>query len=270
MAKVPFKVSARAARLIGRENVATSQGAVTELVKNGYDADATVCAVLFLPRWASNPPSLSPREFALVARILPQATGLFEKVDDRWIEREETREANRAALNAAYSGILDLWIVDNGHGMSAKTIEDHWMVIGTDAKEMNDRSTGGRVVTGAKGIGRFALDRLGQECEMLSVVPESGDMAHWLVDWTEFEGAGKIISDVEAVLETEQGSLAEFRAFVAVHEDSEGDITAILDFGDHWLGEKTGLSQDELHALRSAWKLVRAHRLRHGRYGQVE
>ena len=40
MIRVPFKVSARTARLIGRENVATSKGAVIELVKNGYDADS--------------------------------------------------------------------------------------------------------------------------------------------------------------------------------------------------------------------------------------
>ena len=40
MSKIPFKVSARTARLIGRENVATSKGAVIELVKNGYDADS--------------------------------------------------------------------------------------------------------------------------------------------------------------------------------------------------------------------------------------
>lgn len=33
MVKVPFKVSARTARLIGRENVATPKGAVIELVK---------------------------------------------------------------------------------------------------------------------------------------------------------------------------------------------------------------------------------------------
>lgn len=30
---IPFKVSARTARLIGRENVATSKGAIIELVK---------------------------------------------------------------------------------------------------------------------------------------------------------------------------------------------------------------------------------------------
>ncbi len=38
--KIPFKVSSRTARLIGRENVATSKGAIIELVKNGYDADS--------------------------------------------------------------------------------------------------------------------------------------------------------------------------------------------------------------------------------------
>lgn len=32
---IPFKVSARTARLIGRENVATSKGAIIELVKMG-------------------------------------------------------------------------------------------------------------------------------------------------------------------------------------------------------------------------------------------
>lgn len=37
---IPFRVSARTARLIGRENVATSKGAIIELVKNAYDADA--------------------------------------------------------------------------------------------------------------------------------------------------------------------------------------------------------------------------------------
>ena len=43
---IPFKVSARTARLIGRENVATSKGAIIELVKNGYDADSPFCVVL--------------------------------------------------------------------------------------------------------------------------------------------------------------------------------------------------------------------------------
>ena len=45
--KIPFKVSARTARLIGRENIASSKGAIIELVKNGYDADSKLSIVYF-------------------------------------------------------------------------------------------------------------------------------------------------------------------------------------------------------------------------------
>jgi len=47
MAKIPFKVSARTARLIGRENIASLKGAIIELVKNAYDADSPFCIVYF-------------------------------------------------------------------------------------------------------------------------------------------------------------------------------------------------------------------------------
>jgi HSP90 family molecular chaperone len=47
MAKVPFKVSARAGKLLGRENFSNPEGAIIELVKNSYDADAKNCLVFF-------------------------------------------------------------------------------------------------------------------------------------------------------------------------------------------------------------------------------
>ena len=40
MEKVKFNVSSKTARLIGRENISDSNGAIIELVKNAYDADA--------------------------------------------------------------------------------------------------------------------------------------------------------------------------------------------------------------------------------------
>lgn len=208
MAKVPFSVSARAARLIGRENVGTPQGAVTELVKNAYDADSAVCAVLFLPRWAELPAKLEAREFSVLLRLAPQMEGYFASDGEMWLRKQDMSAEEEAVMAAAFEQFLDLWIIDNGHGMSAEVIEERWMVIGTDIKEINDRSAGGRVVTGAKGIGRFALDRLGQECELFSEPASSNKTTHWFVDWTEFEGAGKVISDVEAVLEVEDRPLS--------------------------------------------------------------
>ena len=43
MPKIPFNVDAYTAKLIGRENVSKLDGAVLELVKNTYDADASIC-----------------------------------------------------------------------------------------------------------------------------------------------------------------------------------------------------------------------------------
>lgn len=208
MAKIPFKVSARAARLIGRENVATSQGAITELVKNAYDADATACALIFLPRWSQPPKLLSEKQFVELQKLLPVAEELYPLLNNKRHLIANIDKDKFANLEAALKNILDLWIIDNGHGMSASTIEDSWMVIGTDVKEINESSRSGlRVVTGAKGIGRFALDRLGQECELYSAEKHAAVLVHWYVDWGDFEGKGKIIDDVEAVLEVESGPI---------------------------------------------------------------
>lgn len=213
MTRVPFQVSARAARLIGRENVASSQGAVTELVKNAYDADASVCAVLFKPRWDAVPTVLDDREFRALEVFVPELAEMFIQSDQAWHAVEPWSANQKAAIDNLYGCVLDLWIVDNGHGMPTDIIKNHWMVIGTDAKDLNGTSKGGRVVTGAKGIGRFALDRLGQQCEMFSAAAKADQMVHWRVDWSDFEGTGKVIGDVEAVLETEDTTLnAVYRA----------------------------------------------------------
>lgn len=45
--KIPFNVDAYTARLIGRENVAKIDGAILELVKNAYDADANICVLYY-------------------------------------------------------------------------------------------------------------------------------------------------------------------------------------------------------------------------------
>ena len=45
--QLQFNVSARTAKLIGLENFANAEGAIIELVKNAYDADSDICAVIF-------------------------------------------------------------------------------------------------------------------------------------------------------------------------------------------------------------------------------
>lgn len=53
--EIPFRVSARTARLIGRENVAAAESAISELIKNSYDADASFCIVRISPTYTGVP-----------------------------------------------------------------------------------------------------------------------------------------------------------------------------------------------------------------------
>jgi signal transduction histidine kinase len=155
MPKIPFKVSARTARLIGRENIASSKGAIIELVKNGYDADSPLSLIYF-----------------------------NQKKDC-------------------------LYIIDAGDGMTEKIIQDHWMTIGTDNKANDYFTQTGRVKAGAKGIGRFALDKLGDICKMTTKYNaekyqniKTAVAYIWKVDWKEFDNANtKVIGEIEADLD---------------------------------------------------------------------
>lgn len=143
MAKMKYKMSSRATILLGRESVSRVDGAIIELVKNTYDADAGFCCLCFD------------------------------------VEHDQ------------------IYILDNGVGMTKEIIETCWMLIGTDNKRVEYLSTKKRIKSGEKGIGRFALDRLGSKCKMYTK-HDSEDLICWETDWSNFEKSGQIIDDVEA------------------------------------------------------------------------
>lgn len=143
MAKMKYKMSSRATILLGRESVSRVDGAIIELVKNTYDADAGFCFLCFD------------------------------------VEHDQ------------------IYLLDNGVGMTKGIIETCWMLIGTDNKRVEYLSTKKRIKSGEKGIGRFALDRLGSKCKMYTK-HDSEELILWETDWSIFEKSGQIIDDVEA------------------------------------------------------------------------
>jgi Signal transduction histidine kinase regulating C4-dicarboxylate transport system len=143
MAKMKYKISSRATILLGRESVAKVEGALIELIKNTYDADATLCYVYF----------------------------------------DITEDA--------------LFIIDDGTGMTKSVIENNWMMIGTANKRDEYISGKDRVKSGEKGIGRFALDRLGNVCEMYTK-NINDKLIKWTTNWNSFEEAGKTLDEIEA------------------------------------------------------------------------
>lgn len=143
MEKMKFNISARTTILIGREGVSRADGAIIELIKNTYDADADFCYIA------------------------------FDIPNDR------------------------LYILDNGVGMTKGVVEGFWMLIGTDNKKHRFMSERNRVKSGEKGIGRFALDRLGSKCTMYTK-HSSEPLIYWFNDWNKFEEQNKTIDEIEA------------------------------------------------------------------------
>ena len=66
---VQFNVSARAAILIGRENIANAEGAVIELVKNCYDADSDFVFILINNDFTSLPEKISLRDYEYITNF---------------------------------------------------------------------------------------------------------------------------------------------------------------------------------------------------------
>lgn len=164
MAKIPFKVSARTAKLIGLENFSNQEGAIIELVKNTYDADARNCILIF---------------------------------DLQFLKIKEENE-KKEILDKEKSSI---YIIDNGVGMTDEIITNQWMTIGTDDKLYKHLTEKGRVKTGAKGIGRFALNRLGLITKLLTISKETHLGYSWEVSWGDFDKANTTVSQVKADLE---------------------------------------------------------------------
>lgn len=80
--------------------------------------------------------------------------------------------------------------------MDLKTVKTSWMQIATSGKEMERTSSGGRVKTGEKGIGRFALDKLSLNSKMYTKTGNSNTI-EWSLDWEQFSNV-KLLSEVRA------------------------------------------------------------------------
>lgn len=237
MKKIPFNVSARTARLIGRENVSSAEGALIELVKNSYDADAKVCIVYFDDLFATLPATTTHKHLEKLIEITKcsELANCYEKqlFENELIFSEKLYNATfdkdaRTSIETKLLSTVTLSILDNGDGMVEEVIENSWMTIGTDNKDQNFSSGyTGRIKSGAKGIGRFALDRLGSGCKLLTKTENSDSVLAWHVNWNDFDQQGVTIDKINAHLGKSDISLVEnLSAFDSKDKILEETITA--------------------------------------------
>ena len=251
MKLLTFKVSAKTARLFGRENASNAEAAISELIKNTYDADATTCLVCFLPKYLSPPVTMSAEEYHYLLGKNKQIEEHYQLKENGSAVLLNADSALTEEVRSIVNSLVDIWIIDNGSGMTAKIIEECWMVIGTNDKELNVMSQKGRARTGAKGIGRFALDRLGNHCSLYSSSKVGGKIQslQWEVDWREFDDDGKILDDISARLDEEAEPLAEVLAFLDSYEELRTTVLSVTQSKTGW---NTGTAI-QIGLLRDDW-----------------
>lgn len=219
MANVEFKVSAKAARLIGRENISDVDGALIELIKNAYDADANCVFIKLHMPFPSVPYSTSItrlKEF-MSASQLKEVLSFYVVNDEKIIQRNDLSDADKEYLQKIFFSKNKIIVVDNGTGMTQEVIETAWMQIGTSDKEINVYSDKGRIKTGAKGIGRFALDKLSLQSQLYTK-NANDDLIFWSIDWEQFSNT-KLLNEINAELSSKEDSSYQEQIVSLIGED---------------------------------------------------
>jgi signal transduction histidine kinase len=143
-----FQPYARLMNIIGDQLITDKKVAVIEIIKNSYDADAEKIQVRFFNMSGINDPA-------------------SKKVDEPYIEIE-----------------------DDGDGMTLEIIKEIWLRPATpnklNKKKQNLSFTKkGRIIQGEKGVGRFAIHKLGEKIELYTKALKN-DEVKLSLDFTEF------------------------------------------------------------------------------------
>lgn len=180
-----FSIDARHIHRLGFELVGKQETALSELIKNAYDADATIVRIDF-------------------SEYLKQGGSLV--------------------------------IADDGHGMPEETIRQTWMRLTTSDKEDNPFSPiFKRSRAGKKGIGRFAVERLGEKLILETEVEGKSQGLRMHFNWDELYQHGASLSRIP-------NQIARYEKQPETH----GTRLLIVNLRDRWT-EKT---------LERVWKSV--------------
>jgi signal transduction histidine kinase len=205
LGKKPFDMSARVPMQLGRESISSSTVAVSELIKNGYDADAENVHAEFHLR---DCPALS----TLVLR-------------------------------------------DDGNGMDAETIYDHWLKIGTDFKNGIELSVNKkRILTGAKGLGRLGLDRLSKKVVLYTKKKGSNSILQLVVDWRKYENTNASISEIQHNIYEQDLPLTGKYGDIFTSEADSGTYMVLIGLKDNWTPEFIEDLKQELRLLISPYR----------------
>lgn len=202
-------------RLIGRDLITDRITALFELVKNCYDANATRVDIIF-NNVSYNQATIDPI-------------------------------TNQKVINTNSK----ITIQDNGYGMSFTDIKDKWMVIGTSSKRKSPYSPEpfNRKCVGEKGIGRFAVDKLGDK---VNIITKKKSESNWLnveIDWNSYFKRTDEINEEKITLFTDIENTYSYLSN-DYYDSESGTILEMTNIREYWS------EQDIQRFFKEASKIV--------------
>ncbi|MEL7005800.1 MAG: ATP-binding protein, partial [Bacteroidota bacterium] len=159
--KLSFKTHIQLKNIIGKELINNDNIALLELVKNSFDASSNRVSIAFLNIKKNDDPSLREGEYT------PQTSRII--------------------------------VSDDGQGMSLQDIRDKWLNIAYSEKKDTPKKKGRRM-SGAKGIGRFSCDRLGEYLNLYARIEDAENYVLLKIDWNLFEIDNDINREIQSVI----------------------------------------------------------------------
>lgn len=154
-----FSYNARIIKHLGYELISSDEVAITELIKNSYDAGADKVNIQFLTQLS---------ELSTKVLLQPVPSEVFELVEQN------------------HFGIILL--EDNGNGMSYQTLQNGFFEVGGTLKKdlKKDLDENANIILGEKGIGRLAAQRV-SPIMIVETATENSDHVDFVqVKWEDF------------------------------------------------------------------------------------
>lgn len=163
-----FKPRARIIKTIGEELISNDNVAITELVKNSYDARSPIVEISFI--------------------------GETKEKEYTTKKGYKTTVSKEQYIVSKGSSIV---VFDQGDGMDFETVQKAWMEPATNyKKKLRNTNTSNRKFTGEKGIGRFAAAKLSKQLELITK-QEGKDEIVVKFNWTDFSDEESYLEDVK-------------------------------------------------------------------------
>ena len=185
--------------------------------------------------------------------ITDRITALFELVKNSYDANAENVLVQFDEINPR-SATSKIIIQDDGIGMTFEDIRDKWMVIGTSSKRKSRQSPAPyyRNVVGKKGVGRFAVDKLGAKLILKSKQKHSNQVVCLETDWSFY--ADMEVNQLKIDFDGEQQFFTDIKNhywFEELNDNSHGTTLEISMVNDVWSEKDIERASKELSKLLS-------------------